>query len=73
MVVCGASSPGSMPRKEASDLHDNEDIIQEGCRILASQQKPQYMDVCQWLKEHHGIDISYCTLCNRFLGKTVPC
>ena len=49
MVVCGASSPGSMPRKA------------------------QYMDVYQWLKEHHGIDISYHTLHNRFLGKTVPC
>jgi hypothetical protein len=42
-----------MPRKKAADAHDMEDIIQEGCRILAGQEQPKYtadlQDVAQSL------------------------
>lgn len=61
-----------MPRKTAADAHDVEDIIQEGCRLLASQEQPKYTDVCKELNARHGVVVSYHTLRNRFLGRTVP-
>jgi hypothetical protein len=60
-----------MSRKTAG-AHDIEDIIQEGCKILAGQERPRYMDVCQTLKARHSIIVSYYTLRNRFLGKSLP-
>lgn len=61
-----------MPRKNAANAHDIEDILQEGCRILAGQEQPQYTVVCRMLEAHHGVAVPYYTLRNRFLGKTVP-
>ena len=60
-----------MPRK-ATSSHNIEDIIQEGCRILAGQEQPQYTDVCQQLEARHSTIVPYYTLRNRFLGKSLP-
>jgi hypothetical protein len=60
-----------MPRKTARAC-DIEDIIQEGCKILAGQERPRYMDVCQTLEARHSVVVSYHTLRNRFLGKSLP-
>jgi len=43
-------------------------LIQEGCKILASQEKPRYIQVCQQLKTRYGCVIPYFTLHNRYLG-----
>lgn len=47
------------------------DIIQEGCRILAGQETPQYASVCQKLKSRHNVAVPYHTLRNWFLEKSV--
>lgn len=47
-----------------------EDIIQEGCRILAGQEKPQYANVCRQIKSRHNVVVSYHTLRNWFLENT---
>src|SRR5882762_2469836 len=52
--------------------HNIEDLIQEGCKILASQEKPCYIQVCQELKAHYGCVIPYFTLWNWYLGKSLP-
>lgn len=52
-------------------LHDIEKIIQEGCKILAGQEKPQYADVCQQLESRYDVDIPYHTLHNQSLGNSV--
>ena len=62
-----------MPRIKAADARDIEDIILQGCRILAGQEKPKYMDAIQELNTCHGVAVPYHTLHNRFLEKTVHC
>ena len=52
-------------------LHDIEEIIQEGCKILAGQEKPRYADVHQQLESCYNMDIPYHTLRNRSLGNSV--
>ena len=59
-------------RKPTQDAHNIEDLIQEGCRILASQKKPQYTAVCQELQKCYGRVIPYGTLHNQFLGISLP-
>jgi len=61
-----------LPRSKTSHHDDSkiEEIIQEGCRVLALQAKPQYADVARQLFEKHSILVSRYRLRNRFLGKT---
>lgn len=62
-----------MPPKKAADARRDEDIIQEGCNILAGQEpQPQYTKVCRQLEACHGVAVSYHTLHNRYQKKCVP-
>ena len=61
-----------LPHVKFSCKHDPkvEEIIREGCRILAGQENPQYAQVAQLLTEKHHVPVSRFRLCNCFLGKT---
>ena len=60
-----------LPQAQVFRQHDPklEEIIQEGCRILAAQDKPKYTEVARGLSECHSIPVPAQTLCNHFLGE----
>src|SRR5258706_8521757 len=58
-----------MPRRVKGHNYDAklEGILQEGCNILAGQEKPNITAVTKQLSAAHGLHIPYDTLRRRFL------